>query len=175
MSSGSFPVCRRAKPVSLVVLLVLAGILAGCGGGGKPEPSTQIVNGAGYAFAAPAGWTVTRSKGSSAAANGDVDRVEVLTFRLVRPYVASRFRAAARELDSVIARIAAQLDGHVTQRRTIRVAGRKVRSYVIAYDGKTQEITFVLDGRQEHQLLCRRLATGGDEACRSLLSSFTLR
>jgi hypothetical protein len=46
---------------------------------------------------------------------------------------------------------------------------------VIAYDNKTQQITFVLRGRQEHQLLCRRPASGDDGACRGLLASFVLR
>ena len=174
MSSGSFPLRWSAKPVSLIVLLALVEILAGCGGGGKPEPSTQRVSGTGFAFAAPAGWKVTHAPGSAAAVSGDVDRVEVRTFQLVRPYRVSRFGAAARELDSVIARIAAQLRGHVMQRRTIRVAGRRVRSYLIAYDGKLQQITFVLDGRQEHQLLCRRPADGPDGPCRLLLTSFGL-
>jgi hypothetical protein len=134
------------------------------------------VRGSGYAFDAPVGWTVTRAKNVSAAASGKVDRVEVRTFRLVRPYETRRFRAAAHELDSVIARIAAQLEGRVTSRRTMVVAGRKARSYTIDYGGdRTQQITFVLKGRQEHQLLCRRLAGAGDAPCRRLLESFTLR
>jgi len=57
----------------------------------------------------------------------------------------------------------------------VAVAGRRVRSYVIVYDDKTQEITFVLEGRQEHQLLCRRLTDEADDACRGLLESFALR
>jgi hypothetical protein len=149
--------------------------LAGCGGGGKSAPQTQTVRGLGFRFVAPAGWTVTHGRGSAAASSGDTDRVEVRTFRLVKPYRPQLFHAAARELDSVIARIATQLSGHVTSRRTVLVSGREARSYVIAYDGKTQQITFVLRGRQEHQLLCRRLADAADTACSGLLSSFSLR
>jgi len=159
-----------------VVLLLPALILAGCGGGGaETVPTTQTVSGAGYRFEAPAGWKVTRAKGLAAAAAGDVDRVEVRTFKLVRPYQVSRFKAATRELDDVIARIAAQLEGKVVVRRTVRVGGRKARSYVVSYDDRLQQITFVLRGRQEHQLSCRRLETAGDEACRRLLQSFALR
>src|SRR5262245_46584807 len=127
----SFPVRFGAKPVVLVSLL----ILSGCGGGGANEPSTQTVQGAGYRFEAPAGWTVTHARDTAAAVSGDVNRVEVRTFELVRPYEARRFAAATRELDSVISRIAAQLHGQVTSRRTLVVDGRRSRSYVIAYDG----------------------------------------
>jgi hypothetical protein len=169
--SRSFPLRWSAKPVVLVTVL----ILAGCGGGGRTEPSTQTVQGAGYRFEAPAGWTVTRLTDGAAAASGSIDRVEVRTFKLVRPYDVRRFHAAARELDSVISKLATQLDGKVTSRRTVRVGGRKSRSYTIAYDGKLQQITFVLQGRHEHQLLCRRGASGDDEACRALLATFALR
>lgn len=164
-----------AKPFLFVPVAILgAVILAGCGGGGTSEPSTQTVQGTGFRFDAPPGWLVTHGKDLSAATSGAVNRIEVRTFKLSRPYEASRFRAASRELDSVIARIASQLEGHVTSRRTVRVDGRRSRSYVISYDGKTQEITFVLRGRQEHQLLCRRLANGDDAPCKGLLSSFAL-
>ena len=150
-------------------------ILAGCGGGGKTDLPTQTVKGAGYAFEAPAGWTVTRAKGATSAASGAVDLVEVRTFKLVRPYRPRLFHLAARELDSTAERLAVQLSGDVTSRRTVRVAGRQARSYLIAYDDKAEEITFVLLGRQEHQLLCRRLADTGAVACKQLLESFTLR
>jgi hypothetical protein len=156
------------------LLLVLV-ILAGCGGSGKSNLQTQTVKGVGYRFEAPAGWTVTHADGTVAAASGAVDRVEVRTFKLARPYRPQLFQTAVRELDSVIARIAQQLTGHVTSRRTVRVAGRQARSYSIAYDeDKTQEITFVLQGRKEHQLLCRRLADTADDACQNLLESFAL-
>ena len=171
--ASSFPFRWSAKLALVLALPLLAG--CGGGGGGETEATPQTVQGAGYSFEAPLGWKVTRSPSETAAASGPVDRVEVRTFRLVRRYDPSRFRAATRELDAVIARIASQLDGRVTARRTIRVDGRKVRSYVIAYDDdKSQEITFVLEGRKEHQLLCRRLESAADEPCRALLESFTL-
>lgn len=134
------------------------------------------MDGPGYAFEAPTGWTVTRAKDTIAAASGSVDRVEVRTFKLIRPYEPTHFGEAVRELDDVIAGIAEQLEGKVTSRRTVVVDGRKSRSYVIAYGGdKTQEITFVLRGRSEHQLLCRRKASAADDFCRTLLESFALR
>ena len=112
----------------------------------------------------------------SAAATGPApDLVEVRTFRLVKPYRPAVFGSASRELDTVIDRIARQLHGSVASRRTIVVADRKSRSYRIDYDTKVQEITFVLEGRREYQLLCRRGAEDPDDACRQLVETFALR
>ena len=85
-----------AKPVVLTVAL----ILAGCGGESAEEPP-QIVRGQGYSYAAPAGWEVKRSAKTTAAEEGDVDRVQVTTFRLVKPYRPALFAAASKELDRV--------------------------------------------------------------------------
>ena len=167
---GPFPLRRCA----LTFYLLLLGILAGCGGTGADEPTAQTVRGPAWRSEAPLGWKVTREHGTTAAASGDVDRVEVRTFALSRPYRPRLFAAAVRELDSASERIAQQLDGRVTSRRTTRVADRKVRAYTIEYDGKTAEITFVLDGKREFQLLCRRATSGNDSACRRLVASFAL-
>jgi len=170
----SFPVRWSAK-LGLVALPILAVILASCGGGGSSEPSTQTVQGAGYRFEAPALWKVTHTRTGAAAESGKVRLIQVTTFKLVRPYDARRFGEAKRELDTVISKIAAQLGGHVTSRRTVFVDGRRARSYAIAYKDKIQQITFVLRGRSEHQLICRRPAGDGDETCTALLKSFVLR
>lgn len=130
--------------------------------------------GNGYTFAAPAAWKVKRTARTVSAEDGDVDRVQVTTFRLVKPYRPALFAAAAKELDRVAAELARRLDGKIASAKTLDVADRKVRTYRIDYDGKTQQLTFVLDGRREYQLLCRRDSDGGDEACQLLVSSFAL-
>lgn len=122
-------------------------------------------------FNAPEGWTVT----DSAAASGPVRLVEVRVFRLVREYDPARRLAAARELDGAAARLAAQLRGTVASRRWLVVGGLDARSYTIAYAGKSSQITFVLDGRREYELLCRRPAGADDGPCVELLRSFALR
>jgi hypothetical protein len=141
-------------------------ILAGCGGGGSTN--WQQIQGNGFVFNAPSGWTVD----GAAARNGDVDRVEVVVFRLVRPYERTRHAAVVRELDRVASGVASQLNGSVRSKRSLQVDGRDARSYVIDFDGKTEEITFALDDRREFQLLCRRPAGGDNGPCAELLRSF---
>jgi hypothetical protein len=145
-------------------------ILAGCGGGSGGN-GAQIVRGKGFRFEAPDGWQVK----SAAATNGSVDRVEVMTFRLVKPYRPELFEAATAELDRVAVRLADELHGRVAGRSTVTAAGGKARSYRIDYGSKTTEVvTFVLSGRREYQLLCRRPSDGDDAACRLLVRSFRL-
>ena len=149
-------------------MLVVALILAGCGGSGSGN--WQQVQGDGFTFEAPDSWTVT----GAAATSGAVDRVEVLEFRLVRPYDPARRAATSRELDGVADRVAAQLKGSVSSRRSLEVATLDARSYSIDFGGKVEEITFVLNGRREYELLCRRSAGADDTACARLLASFAV-
>jgi hypothetical protein len=44
--------------------------------------------------------------------------------------------------------------------------------YTVTVGDHVDEYTFVLRGRREYQLLCRRKASNGDDACRQLLTSF---
>ena len=132
------------------------------------------MTGDGFRFAAPAGWTVAQTARSSAASSGPVNRVEVQTYRLVRPYRAELFDAASRELDRIAGALAVQLHGRVASRATTRVAGRDARSYRIDYDSRVSEITFVLDGRREYELLCRRPAAAASDTCAAFVRSFAL-
>jgi hypothetical protein len=118
---------------------------------------------------------VIRKGNSVAATQGTVGRVEVLRFRLQKPYRSSRFAAASRELDGVIAKVASQLKGRVASRSTVQLAGRRARSYQVDYGGdKVEQIAFVLDDRTEYQLLCRRKSSEPSLPCRGLFSSFRL-
>jgi hypothetical protein len=163
ISHRSFPRVVRAKP-----LLVAALILAGCGGGGNGK--WQQVQGNGFSYDAPASWVVD----GSAATSGAVDRVEVLVFRLLRPYARDRRAAVGRELDRDAANLARQLKGSVSSRSWLEAGGADARSYEIAYSGRFSQITFVLDGRREFQLLCRRRAGADVSPCTQLLRSFRI-
>jgi hypothetical protein len=148
-------------------------ILAGCGG--STSAKTQTVKGDGFSYVAPSSWTVVRKGPSVAAVDGDVNRVEVVRFALEKPYKPALFAAASRELDGVASRLAAQLKGKVVSSATSEVGGRKARTYTIDYGpGKTQEITFVLEGQNEFQLLCRRDASASNDTCAQLVSTFAL-
>jgi hypothetical protein len=147
-------------------------ILAGCGGGSTAKP--QPVVGDGFRFSAPAGWRLERKAGIVRASDGAVDLVSVRTFPLLKTYRPGLFRAVSKELDGVASQLADQLGGQVGSSTTVTVAGRKARSYRIDYQGKAQEITFVLRGKREFQLLCRRDVGAKSDACGLLVSSFAL-
>jgi hypothetical protein len=153
--------------------VALGSILAGCGGAATDQ-SPRVLGGNGFTFAAPAGWDVARRPGELSASGGKTDLVSVQVFRLTRPYRPALFGKAAVELDRVAGQLADGLDGHVTESRTVTVAGRRARQYVLAYRDLVQEVTFVLVDRREYQLLCRRMAKGDGGACVQLVSSFRL-
>ncbi len=118
----------------------------------------------------PEGWHVSRSARSVVAQKGS-SRLSVTTFTLLKSYDPARFPAAARELDSVAARLAAQAGGKLTESVTSVVAGRKIRSYRFESKGVATRIGFVLVGRKEYQLVC----SGNTGApCDLLFSSFTV-
>jgi hypothetical protein len=154
------------------VPLAFVSILAACGGGTPTKAvSTRLVRGPGYTFAAPVAWETTHGVRAVAAYSGK-DRVSVTTYTLLKPYRPALFPAAAKELDGVAARLAAEAGKTVTQRQTVVVDGRKTRAYRFG----SMRIGFVLDGRSEYQLLCAPQRNGDpDGACALLFTSFALR
>ena len=156
----------------MLVALVVSLILAGCGG--QPSSDVQTVRGANFRFEAPAGWQVSRAGDVVTAANGPVDLVQVRTYMLLKPYRHALLAGAVRELDKDAAKLATGLRGKIVSRRTTRVAGNDARVYTVSYDGKQQEMTFVLDGSREFELICRRPAAGDDTPCRRLTTTFAL-
>ena len=148
--------------------------LAGCGGGAT-TPSVQSVSGDGYRFAAPAGWRVTRASRMTSAAKGQ-ELVSVTVFTLGRPFRPALWEKTVPELDRVASQLATQLGGRVTKLEGGVLAGRRSRSYDIAFSrgGKAlvERIAFVFSGRREYQLLCR--FAGDDSACRDFRTSFRL-
>ena len=174
---------RRAAGLASAAVVVTAGLaLAGCGGGTKHAtntvPTEQKVRGDGYSYTAPAGWQVAGTERGTTATGSGSQLLSVTVYKLVKPYAPARFAAAAKELDGVAARLAPGRGGSLAASRTVKVAGRDSRSYRIKYAVKgvalQQEVTFVLSGSTEWQLVCRRTAADPDTPCSTLLSSFAI-
>jgi hypothetical protein len=93
---------------------------------------------------------------------------------LVKPYRHALLAGAVRELDRDTAKIVASLHGKMTGRDTTTVAGHDARTYTISYDSRVQELTFVLDGSREYELICRRAGTDDEAPCGALRETFTI-
>ena len=162
--------CKRAA-LSLSLLL-----LAGCGGGGG-APAVKPVRGAGYHFAAPADWSVTRS-GREVQVSQGVKLLSVTRYPLLRRFRPTLWARVVPELDRAATGLAQQQKGKVSDTRTVTVAGERARRYDIDYerDGKqlVERIAFVLREKTEYLLLCRYDRGGDTDACDRLLATFTL-
>jgi hypothetical protein len=147
-------------------------ILSACGGGTSQEPnSTRVLHGPGFSFAAPRDWSASRGPRATVARRGK-SVVSATTFTLLKPYRPALFDAAARELDGIAERLAAQAGETLTERTTTTVDGKQIRAYRFG----TTRIGFLLDGKREFQLLCRMPPEGADAdgACKLLFSTFTV-
>jgi hypothetical protein len=154
----------------LPALLVAATIFAGCGGSGAGEPA-QTLNGRGFRFDAPAGWSVRRTaRLVSASKDGNV--VQVATFSLLKPYTAELFDRVEKELRARMRQVAAESGGTVSGSATVTAAGIRSHAYVVTVGNHVDEYTFVLQGKREFQLLCRRTESSGADACEQLVRTF---
>jgi hypothetical protein len=162
------PGALRPKQLALVVCL----ILAGCGGSSEPDKPPVRVTGTGFSFRAPSGWQVQRSDGKVGASQ-DSELVQVASFRLLKPYSSALFDRVERELSTRMGQLAQQTGGTVSAPRTVTADGIRSHSFTVKVGDHVDEYTFVLRGRREYQLLCRRKSSHGDDACRQLLTSFT--
>ena len=173
---------RRKRPALAAAALLLSTALAGCGGGAsKRSGATQRVAGAGFTFAVPGGWQVSRAPRSVVVKRGSGPTLASVTILSLRKrYRPALFQQAARELDQVTDALAAKLGGKVIARRSLVVAGRSVRQYDVTYErggsGLVDRITYVLRGTSEYYLLCRWPADEGEpSACALLTDTFRLR
>jgi hypothetical protein len=158
-----------------VLPLVLLFILSACGGSAKPvvtAPTTA--RGPGFGFSVPRGWIVRRTTTSLAARKGP-SLVSATVFTLLKPYNPALFGRAAKELDGVAAKLAAQAGTTLAESTTTTVDGRKVRAYRFASHTVQTKIGFVLAGKREYQLLCELRVGAGDPdgACALLFATFS--
>ncbi|HWB23766.1 MAG TPA: hypothetical protein VG652_12875 [Gaiellaceae bacterium] len=152
--------------------MLAVAILAGCGGssGGKG----QLVQGDGFRFTAPSGWSVQHTHTTWVARSGQAGLVQASSFRTVKPYRSALFEKLPKELGRVAGSLASDLGGKVAGHRRVVVDGRQSWSYRLASAGSVTDVTFVFVGRQEFQLLCRRPQNGDTAPCQQLLSSFAI-
>ena len=149
-------------------------ILAGCGGSSASEPQGagwQSLHGPGFSFQAPAGWKVQRAK-RRVSATHDAELVQVATFPLLKRYSARLFDKVARELRARMEEIAGQTNGRLSGERTVSAGGIRSHAYDVIVGDQVDEYTFVLVGKREYLLLCRRSSAQKADACRRLATSF---
>jgi len=152
-------------------------ILSACGGSGESTGGpTQGVRGEGFTLQAPEDWRVSGAGTGKVTARKGGELVSVTSFPLLKRYDPGKFDAAAKELDGIAAKLAAQAGGDLTEKTTTTVDGQRVRAYRYAAGASQIRIGFVLVGKHEYQLLCRLPAGGADPdgACALLFDSFTL-
>jgi hypothetical protein len=175
------PGARSGKRAWLLGAAAL--LLAGCGGSPHRKTVAQRqVEGAGYAFAAPAAWDVQRSARTvQATPKQGPEIVSVSTFPLLHAYRPELWARVVPELDRVAGGLAGRLGGRAGKGRTETIAGRRSRTYEIAFTRNGKEIVerlaFVLEGKREFQLLCRwdsKDERTGRDACDALTTSFRL-
>ena len=121
----------------------------------------------------PVGWSTHRSERALVARRGKAT-VSATTFELVKPYDPAKFGSAAKELDRVAAKLAAQSGGRVTAQTTTTVDRRRIRAYELSTSVLRLKIGFVLVDRREFQLLCQtpKPVNDPDGACALLFDSF---
>ncbi|MGH3001900.1 MAG: hypothetical protein ACRDM1_04425 [Gaiellaceae bacterium] len=127
--------------------------------------------GPGFSFQAPAGWKVQRSDDMVSAAQ-DSELVQVATFPLQKRYSAALFERVSKELSTRVRAVAAQTGGTVSGHSTVTAGGIRSHAYDVTVGDHVDQYVFVLRGKREYQLLCRRRSSHGDQVCARLIRSF---
>ena len=151
--------------------VVAVAIIAGCGASGGDD--TQVVRGTGFTFEAPADWKLVRTPRAIGAQGDAVKLVQVTRLPLARAYSPKLFERVVPELDAAAQAVAAEVGAKV-DRRTVEVLDERVRQYDLAFEGKVEQLTFVLRAKTNYQLLCRREEDGDDGPCETLVRSFRI-
>jgi hypothetical protein len=159
-------------------LLLASLILAGWGGSSAATSSGQwqTLAGTGFTFQAPVGWKVERAKNRISVTHGS-ELVQVATFPLTKAYDAKLFVPVATELRSRMLEIARQTGGKLSAGSAVTADGVRSHAYDVTVGDQVDEYTFVLSGKREYLLLCRRTSSKSDGSgfCGRLVTSFARR
>jgi hypothetical protein len=156
--------------VALATLATLA-IVAGCGGSASTPP--ERVSGPTFVVEVPGGSKVERRPTVLTASQGDTT-LEVRRFPLRRAYTPALFDQAGPEIQRVARRLASRLGAKLSG-RTVTVADGKAWQYDFVHGDVFEQLTFVLHGKTEYQLYCRRPKNASNRPCEQLVASFKLR
>ena len=105
-------------------------------------------------------------------ASRDGSLVQVATFSLLKPYTPDLFDRVEKELRARMRQVASQTGGTVSSGATVTAGGIRSHSYDVTVGNHVDEYTFVLRGKREYQLLCRRRSSSGGAFCSRLITSF---
>jgi hypothetical protein len=97
----------------------------------------------------------------------------VATFPLLRRYDSTLFKKVATELRTRMLQIAGETKGRLSGERTVNAGGIRSHAYDLTKGDQVDEYTFVLAGKREYLLLCRRSSDEKAEACERLATSFS--
>jgi hypothetical protein len=165
--------CKQALLLATLILAVFG--LAGCGGSNAGMPTQwQTVRGTGFTFEAPTGWKVERIQNRISVAQGS-ELVQVSTFPLAKAYDEKLFVPVATELRSRMQQIARQTGGKLSVKPAVVADGVRSHAFDVTAGDRVDEYTFVLSGKREYLLLCRRRSSDGPEFCGRLVTSFARR
>jgi hypothetical protein len=151
--------------------LATLAIVAGCGGSGATGP--RVVAERSYSVELPASWKLDRGPRLLTASQGDA-KLEVRRYPLRRAYAPALFDKVRPEIDRVAHALGLQLKATATG-RTLPVSGEKAWQYDFVHDDVFEQLTFVLRGRTEYQLYCRRAKGDANRSCERLVATFRLR
>lgn len=179
--------------VSLLVLLIVAVLIAGCGGDGDEDaPKEFTAAGFPFTFEYPEGWTVTRDAkfnyGSSSSAVRAVtvtyktpyDQASITQYKLKKT-LPEGVNGYQPEVDRIVARLTKEAGGKAGDAEIVEFGGVPGYQYVVEYpageDAGTLEnrLTFLFKGNDEFQINCQssapnraKLNAGCDQILNSL-------
>jgi len=126
-----------------------------------------------FRFQAPVGWKV-ETQGDMTTASSDSELVQVASYPLARPYTPTLFTRVESELATRMAQVAKASGGTVTGHSVTTAGGIRSHAYTVQVGDHVDTYVFVLRGKREYQLLCRRRTSNRAEFCEQLRSSFRL-
>ncbi len=107
-------------------------------------------------------------------ATSDSQLVQVADFPLAHPYTPALFTKVESELATRMAQVAKASGGTLAGHEVVTAGGTRSHAYQVKVGDHTDQYVFVLRGKREYQLLCRRKTSSKETFCEQLISSFAV-